>query len=239
MRVIIPAAGRGTRLSPLTDFSPKCLVEVNGRPLIYYLLNGLARQGVEEVIIVTGYKSDMVTKYLRGLEGLIPIRVIYNELYDSTNSIVSLSLTMQYWKDDFCIIDSDLLLHDTLLQQLLQSKESCLIVDAEKEIDKMDMRVTIEQGNLVHMDKYLLRKDSHGEFFGLSRWTPSMAAVFSRIIEHELAAGNTNIWYEFAIRQIPQSTPLPVQTCSMHHWVEIDSMSDYDIAIETALKWYN
>lgn len=64
MRALLLAAGFGTRLRPLTDFLPKCLVPVAGRPLLDYWIENMLDQGIEDVLINTHYRSDLVERYI-------------------------------------------------------------------------------------------------------------------------------------------------------------------------------
>ncbi|QJQ03381.1 nucleotidyltransferase family protein [Herbaspirillum rubrisubalbicans] len=64
MRALLLAAGLGTRLRPLTDFLPKCLVPIAGRPLLDYWIETLLRQGVEDILINTHYRADLVERYI-------------------------------------------------------------------------------------------------------------------------------------------------------------------------------
>lgn len=64
MRAILLAAGLGTRLRPITDAMPKCLVPIRGRPLLDYWLEVLARQGEEKILINTHYLADQVKKFV-------------------------------------------------------------------------------------------------------------------------------------------------------------------------------
>lgn len=65
MRAMILAAGRGSRLRPLTDTCPKPLLPVNGRPVIEYHLEALQKVGVLEVIINTCYLGDQIQDYIQ------------------------------------------------------------------------------------------------------------------------------------------------------------------------------
>jgi len=58
MRVIILAAGQGTRLRPFTDDRPKCLVELHGRPLLHRQLDVLRAAGLNDIALVGGYRAD-------------------------------------------------------------------------------------------------------------------------------------------------------------------------------------
>jgi len=60
MKAIILAAGRGTRLRPLTDDKPKCMVELNGKPMLDWQVDVLKSQGIDEIHVVTGYKNDKI-----------------------------------------------------------------------------------------------------------------------------------------------------------------------------------
>jgi glucose-1-phosphate thymidylyltransferase len=60
MQAVVLAAGKGTRLEPLTDDKPKPLVEVNGRPLIEDVFDNLIEIGVDEFVVVVGYKKEKI-----------------------------------------------------------------------------------------------------------------------------------------------------------------------------------
>lgn len=83
MKGIILAAGQGTRLSPLTDDRPKCMVEYNGKPIIDYILESMNRCGVDNIIIVDGYKNEVLREYLSDQN----ITFISNPAFASTNMV--------------------------------------------------------------------------------------------------------------------------------------------------------
>jgi mannose-1-phosphate guanylyltransferase len=64
MKAILLAAGLGTRLRPITIITPKCLVDINGKPLLEYWLDNLFSAGIEKIFINTHYLSDKVHDYL-------------------------------------------------------------------------------------------------------------------------------------------------------------------------------
>jgi len=227
MNVIIPAAGIGTRLLPLTRDTPKCLVEVEGRALLYYLLSDLKKLDVEKVIIVTGYKGDMIEKFLDNHPEFPSVVCIRNDRYETTNSIVSLNVSRRFWNEDFCIIDSDLLVRADLLEHLIKSKNTCLFIDNSRSPGSIDMKVKVKDGLFVYMDKNLPAEETYGEFFGLSRWTSADASDFLIEIDRLLNENRTDVWYEFAIRALAQKKKLPIKTCSSDSWFEIDTTQDY------------
>ena len=73
MQAVVLAAGKGTRLRPLTDDKPKVLVEVNGTPLIQDVFDNLIDAGATELIVVVGYKAEqIIDRYGDAYEG-VPI----------------------------------------------------------------------------------------------------------------------------------------------------------------------
>ena len=63
-QAVILAGGLGERLKPITDKFPKPMVEINGKPFIDYLLNYLSSQGIKNVIILSGYKSEIIEHHV-------------------------------------------------------------------------------------------------------------------------------------------------------------------------------
>ena len=62
-KVLISAAGRGTRMLDLAKDKPKHLIEVNQRPFLYYLLNNLQKAGFTDIVMVVGYKKEFMEKF--------------------------------------------------------------------------------------------------------------------------------------------------------------------------------
>ena len=60
MKVIILAAGRGSRLNELTERRPKCMVEIFGKPILHWQLEAIATAGLKDAVIVCGYEKNMI-----------------------------------------------------------------------------------------------------------------------------------------------------------------------------------
>ena len=79
MRALLLAAGRGTRLRPLTDSVPKCLVEINGRPLLDYWIELLCGGGIVEILINLHHLPDKVRSYVERCRYPVRITTAYEE----------------------------------------------------------------------------------------------------------------------------------------------------------------
>ena len=64
LSAIILCGGKGMRLRPLTEDMPKSLIEINGKPILYYIISHLLKYGVNKIIIASGYKSSMIESFM-------------------------------------------------------------------------------------------------------------------------------------------------------------------------------
>jgi choline kinase len=113
MRVIILAAGQGTRLRPFTNDRPKCLVELQGRPLLHRQLEVLHSAGLTDIALVGGYRADC-------LEGH-GVKVLHNPRFAETN-MVSTLFCAQEWMvegEDLLIAYGDIIYERSVLNSVL------------------------------------------------------------------------------------------------------------------------
>jgi mannose-1-phosphate guanylyltransferase len=79
MKALLLAAGLGTRLRPITYNIPKCLVPINGKPLLEYWLENLSSVGVDEFLINTSYLSEQVEEFVKSSKYKDKITVVYEK----------------------------------------------------------------------------------------------------------------------------------------------------------------
>ena len=120
MKAVILAAGIASRLRPLTDTTPKCLLKIGERCLLQRAFDALLQNGFREFVIVTGYRQQQIVDFLESHYPALKITFIYNERYASTNNIYSLWLTRPYAdKEDVLLLDSDILFDPQIVAKLL------------------------------------------------------------------------------------------------------------------------
>ena len=91
MKVVIIAAGQGSRLKSQTANSPKTLLKINGSPLIYKLLKNCIQPEISGVIIVTGYQHQIIEDYITNVDLDINIETVYNPNWKLENGLSILS----------------------------------------------------------------------------------------------------------------------------------------------------
>ncbi len=229
----------GKRLGDLTKDNTKCMVKVNGVPLIDRLLTQLSRFSLVKVIIVIGYEGKKLRDYIGQEYKGLAIEYIENSIYNTTNNIYSLSLAkQQLQEDDTLLIESDLIFEDSLFDMILNSPDSNVAL-----VDKYE---TWMDGTMVHLDEennivnFVPKKTfkysdvspyyktvnvyKFSKEFSRSKYVPFLEA-------YSIAWGN-NEYYEQVLRVITllDNTDLKALPLTGEKWYEIDDVQDLDIA---------
>lgn len=129
---IILAAGRGSRMKELTKDMPKCMMQVGSKSVIQNTIDTLKYKNIKNIVIVTGYKSEILEKHLKSLyDDLIFIK---NDSWEITNSMSSMRLALKYLKDAI-VIDSDIYINnpDAIKTAIDCSGYSAIIDERPKE----------------------------------------------------------------------------------------------------------
>tara|TARA_Y100000817_G_scaffold305102_1_gene288846 strand:+ start:396 stop:1586 length:1191 start_codon:yes stop_codon:yes gene_type:complete len=105
-QAVILAGGLGSRLKPITDKLPKPMVDINGKPFITYLLDYLSSSGVEQVIILSGYKSEILEDYI-GNGANFGINVVFSKLDSSAETSERIYNCREILNDEFLLMYCD------------------------------------------------------------------------------------------------------------------------------------
>lgn len=117
MNAIILAAGMGTRLRPLTNDRPKCLVAVNGVPMVERQIQFLKEKGINDITLISGYKAESLA-YLKDRYG---VDIVFNDRYDTCNNINSLYIVKERFRDTY-VLEGDVYMDkNVLLSEVSQS----------------------------------------------------------------------------------------------------------------------
>ena len=218
---MILAAGRGSRMESATASKPKCLIEVGGQPLIRHQIEMLRQCGIDDVLVVAGYRADDVETATAG-----QAEVIRSGLWDRTNSLYSLSLCQQHIRESMVVMNCDVLAHPAVLRRVLDAPGSAFAYDSATGTDDEHMKVALRQGLLVAMSKDMDPLRSRGENVGLLRFDADAAEALFRETDAVLAEGNMNMWMAKAVERVAQYQPLHAIDVADLPWVEIDFPED-------------
>src|SRR4028118_2218960 len=123
MKAIILSAGQGSRLGHLTNDRPKCLIDFSGRTLLDRQLDTLAANGVEDVVVVTGFRDDQVEAALARRAGGPRVRTIYNPFYKVADNLGSLFIAKHELTGDCLVWNGDTLVSNALMARVVANQQ--------------------------------------------------------------------------------------------------------------------
>ena len=146
MKVIIPLAGKGTRLRPHTHLVPKPMLKIAGKPVMAYILEDLERLGgVEQVIYVTGHLKEKVEKYAR-TQFKLPAAFVEQTVQDGTAGAVKLA--QPYVDQDVLIIFVDTIFETDLSVIKTTDADGIIWVKEVEDYQRFGVVVTDKDGNM-------------------------------------------------------------------------------------------
>ena len=246
MKLVILAAGSGTRLRPYTDNLPKCMVPVSGRPLIDKLVDTAIAAGIDDIVIVRGYQAEQLV--VSGARSPAKISFVLNPDYASTNMIYSLWTARDEIADPVIISYADILYETDVLRALIAAPdEISVVVDKDWKSywewrfedplsDAESLRLD-DSGNIASIGQKANNIDDiEGQYIGLMKFTGNGVRTLSAKL-NELGQVNSQVPREF--RQMYMTDLLQVMIDAGSNirplwingrWVEIDSIKDLKIA---------
>ena len=174
----------------------------------------------------------------------IEITILENEKYDVTNTSVSTYIASKYIeendKDDFILVNGDNVVDPEIISRLAETKNTGMIVDNFKELNEESFKLiianeslnedsTIANGKIEDIGKGLDIPSSSGEFIGVSKVVKEDLVQFNRILEEKIEEDPQN-YYDFAYKDLSETTIIDYVLTNGLKWTEIDDHVDWEKA---------
>ena len=239
MKAIILSAGQGSRLGGLVSDRPKCLIDFNGRTLLDRQLDTLAANGVEEAVVVTGFKDERIEAALAKRGRGPRVRTIFNPFYKVADNTGSLYMAREEIAGDCLVWNGDTLVSDALMKRVVANDRSgiCVTIDRKPSYDDDDMKV-VEDGGLLKAIGKRLDAGVNAESIGLLAFRAGGAEQFRTAIEQALRTPEgTTIWYLRVIHHLAQSSEVWTLDINGEEWGEVDFPPDVEAARALTARW--
>ena len=220
MQGLILAAGKGTRMGNVEV--PKCLLEINGVPIIKHQINSFKKNGINDIVVVTGYKSEMIHDLLND-----QVRYVHNSKFSEMNNIYSVWLAIQKLQDDFICVYGDLMFDEEILKKCLEIKsEIGLIVETNTRDETM--KVKIENEKIVAVNKKIDYKTADGNFVGMAKFSKNVLKILFNEIDY-LITENIDGYYTLGIENlIKKNVEVGYQVTNGLSWMDIDEEREFE-----------
>lgn len=236
MKAVILAAGLGTRLEPLTNAVPKCMVPVAGTPLIDRMIARIHDAGIDSLIVVTGYLHDVLEAHLRASSSPLArsAQLVFNDHYADWGNFYSLLVAREaVGASSFIKLDGDVLLDHGVLPALLAAPgPAVLAIDRKPGLGAEEMKAQADaDGRLVALNKRMAPAHALGESIGVDRIDAELAPRVFDELAVMIDQGETDEYYERAYERLMQAgVTFSCADITGALWSEIDDQADLEAA---------
>ncbi len=245
MKVIILAAGRGSRLKPLTDDKPKCMVKLFGKSLLEWQIEKFRKIGIKDISVVTGYKKELIS-----MDG---IKIYHNKNFEKTNMIETLFCAEKEIDETVIVSYGDIIFQDNVVQQLIESKDDFSVV-IDKEWKKYwDIRfdnplddaesLILDSKNFIKNigQKTITLDEIQGQYIGLMMFKGNSIEIIKKFYEKMKKLSkingnplNSNLPFELSymtdfLQGLVNENNKLKAILIKNGWLELDSIQDYEI----------
>ena len=231
MKALILAAGVSRRLYPKTYNTPKCLLEVGGKPIINYQLEALSELGVNDITMIVGYHREMLVESVEKNFPEINFKFIVNHHYFETNTAYSVYVGKEALSDQHLLMNADVVYPKELLSKLYHSSfENVLAVDI-KSCGREEVKVIDGgQNKISAIGKDLIEDQCLGEFIGVAKFSLEFMNEFVNALGQLIEAGGKNDYFEAGIEQLLEKQLVHYVDVSEYPCLEIDFIEDLELA---------
>ena len=245
MKVIILAAGRGSRLTPLTDNKPKCLVKLFGKSLLEWQIETFRKFGINDISVVTGYKKELIS-----FDG---IKIYHNKNFEKTNMIETLFCAKKEINERVIVSYGDIIFQNSVVEKLIESKEDfSVVVDKEwkkywsirfnNPLDDAESLILDSENYIQNIGQKTTNLDEiQGQYIGLMMFKGKSTEIIknfydkmkklSKVNENPL---NSDLAFELSymtdfLQGLVNEKYRIKAILIKNGWLELDSMHDYEI----------
>src|SRR5580692_10728181 len=232
MRAVILAAGRGSRMGHFGDDRPKCLVELEGKPLVERQISALRRGGVDEIGVVRGYRAEMID-----LPGLC---YFANERWAETNMVMSLAAAAPWLRSGPVIVSYADIFYRSELVRGLKGAPGDLVISFDRDWRRLWTRRFADPladaetfradaaGQLLEIGGKTTRiEDIEGQYMGLLKFTPPAWSAVEALLGTLDAVIRNRLDVTGLLRRLLAGKLAAISTFGIDgQWGEIDNPED-------------
>lgn len=217
MIVVICAAGQGKRLASLNLEMPKPLMMIGGKSLLQRQLDNITRnKDISKIVIVVGYKAEMIEQAIGHSHNGIPVVYAFSEYYWTKGNMSSLWAARGHITEDLVFTVGDLVINAENVRRIMEAgHEASMLVDASAEAKQRPdpLKAKCVDGRVVSLQKRMEAQDIYGAAGGYYKFRLGAARKFYDIIGSHFARGEVDLPFNIPIEELCQAQEVvPVLT---------------------------
>jgi choline kinase len=234
VRAVLLAAGRANRLRPLTDATPKCLLEVGGRSIVSRALGALREHGIRRFTVVDGFQGDRLRAALLAEFPADSVTFVRNEQWETTNNSFSLWLARSEPPEPMLLLDSDIVFDPGVIGRLLaDGPPNRLALRTRGDLGDEEVKVTLApDGRIADIAKTIAPALAAGESVGIELFSADFVRdLFVTLERRMLVERRVNEWYEASfVELIEKGAAIHPVDLGELRCMEIDTVEDLERA---------
>lgn len=152
MKALILNSGLGKRMGKYTEHNPKCMVSLKkDMTIVARQLMLLKKCGIDEVVMTTGPYAELLEEHVRQNGKGMKIQFVNNPKYRETNYIYSIYLAKEFLHDELILMHGDLVYEESVLQRIIDEKNSCMAVSSTVALPEKDFKAVIRDAKIMEV----------------------------------------------------------------------------------------
>ena len=230
MKIVLLLAGRGRRLGPITEKRNKCLIRLEGKPMLGHLVERFLFNGLDEIVPIIGYDAERVLNYLtKNFGKKIKLTPIFNPKYEVANNMYSLWCARSILDgDSFVLCNGDLILNKYIIKKLINSHDdSTIMLDIQNKYKDIDSPGTlIESDRILDIGRHISIKDNGGYAIGLYKFGSALSSIYFNKVKNMLDANMYQAGFHDPLITLLKSCPVYRDSTDGLSWTDIDEKED-------------
>ncbi len=215
---------------------PKTLIPIGDhQPLLHYILVGLKKAGIEDLLVVTGFEPAPIQEFVNERWGADGVTYVFNARYASWGNFHSLRVALDQSPGmDVLVVNSDVIVHPDVYARTAATRGDLVLAVQKREphqLDEEDMRVELRGDRVAAIGKDLRRARSHGEFAGVSLVRPAAATTYTHLATNLEWRSATTLYYEDIYGAILPRLDVRAALVRPREYAEVDEPADVAAAI--------
>lgn len=239
LRAAVLAAGRGVRMG---GSKPKTIMPLDDHePLLHFILKGLKRAGIDDLMVVTGFMPGALTEFVNEHWGAEGVTYVRNTRYASWGNFHSARMAIDQSPGfDLMIVNSDIVVHPDVFARVSEAPgDLVLAVEERFGLDSEDMRVRLDGRRVTDIGKDLEKQFSNGEFCGVSLMRERAQVLYKEFATAVEWERSSEIYYEDVYRRMLDRVDARGAEVRPGEYAEVDQPEDVKKAIEVVERHRN
>lgn len=221
-KAIILAAGKGSRLRNILKGKPKPLLKIGNTTLLENLINRLYLLNIKKIVVVVGYKSQMIKRKIKN-----KVKFIYYPYFRSTNNLHTMLHIKKELNEPVLCLFSDVIFSQKILKNLTKKKKNVVLAIDKKSNLMGTMRVKTKKGKIVEIGNHIKNTSTNGNFIGFAKFSKKGCQIIKKTLI-KFKDSNLNYYYTEIFNYLAKKkVNVDYIDISKLRWKEVDTKYDF------------